>query len=454
MSVASLFRVIETGNGPALVWRTETWSYTRLFQAINVWSARLGTAGVEPDAVVTLEADFTPQAIAAFLALVRRGSIVVPLASHDSAKIQELAGIAQSQWSLAPEREMAEWSLRKLTGQGKHELYDQLRSAGHPGLVLFSSGSTGIPKGVLHDVNKMLAKFEHPRRQLRTLAFLLFDHIGGMNTLFYTLSNTGCLVIAEDRSPDAVLSLVERHAVELLPTSPTFLNMVVMSGADMRHDLTSLRLVTYGTESMPQSVINAIHRSLPRADLLQTYGLSELGILRSKSKAPDSLWVKIGGPEFQTRIVDGVLQVKADSPMLGYLNAPSPFLEGGWFDTGDRVAQDGEYIRFIGRMTDVINVGGEKVFPIEVEETIRSAENVGDVLVYGKSNRLVGSIVACEVVLLEPEDPNVFQERIATWCAMRLAPYKLPVEFKIVERIATGERFKRSHRIDSAGGMP
>src|SRR5581483_4450949 len=106
-----------------------------------------------------------------------------------------------------------------------------LRAVDHPGLVLFSSGSSGKPKGAVHDLAALLRKFERPRPALRTLAFLLFDHIGGINTLLHVLASGGCLVTVTDRSPDGVLAAVERHRVELLPTSPTFLNLVLLSEA-------------------------------------------------------------------------------------------------------------------------------------------------------------------------------------------------------------------------------
>ena len=142
---------------------------------------------------------------------------------------------------------------------------------------------------------------------------------------------------------------IERFQVQILPTSPTFLNLLLLSGAYERHDLSSLELVTYGTEVMPEPTLARLHEILPRVRLLQTYGLSEVGILRSKSKSSDSLWVKVGGEGFQTRIVDGMLEIKAQSAMLGYLNAPSPFSEDGWFKTGDAVEVEGEYIRILGR---------------------------------------------------------------------------------------------------------
>src|SRR5207237_5259122 len=104
--------------------------------------------------------------------------------------------------------------------------------------------------------------------------------------------------------------------------------------------------------------------SVPEANPLQTYVPSALGILRSQSREPGSLWMRVGGEGFETKIVDGRLYIRAHSAMLGYLNAPSPFDADGFFDTGDLVELDGEWIRIIGRHTEVINVGGNKVFPL------------------------------------------------------------------------------------------
>ena len=178
--------------------------------------------------------------------------------------------------------------------------------------------------------------------------------------MLYTLSNAGCLVTVQDRSPDAVLTAIEKYRVELLPTSPTFINLILLSEAYKNYDLTSLKTVTYGTEPMPESTLLKFHELFPQIDLLQTYGLSEVGILRSRSKSSDSLWLKVGGEGYETRIVDGIFQIKAASAMLGYLNAPSPFTEDGWFNTGDAVEVDGDYIKFLGRKSEMINVGGEK----------------------------------------------------------------------------------------------
>src|SRR5947208_16328713 len=104
-------------------------------------------------------------------------------------------------------------------------------------------------------------------------------------------------------------------------------------------------MVTYGTEVMPESTLERFHRLFPRVRLLQTYGLSEVGILRSQSKSADSLWVKVDGDGFETRVVDGLLQIRARSAMLGYLNAPTPFTADGCLTTGAAGAVAPESLR-------------------------------------------------------------------------------------------------------------
>ena len=143
---------------------------------------------------------------------------------------------------------------------------------------------------------------------------------------------------------------------------------------------------------MPKTTLQKLNQIFPKVKLLQTYGLIELGVLNSKSESKDSLWVKVGGEGYNTRVVDGILQIKAESAMLGYLNAESPFTDDGWFVTGDQVLQKDDYIKILGRKSEIINVGGEKVYPQEVENIILQADYVSEVIVYGEKT-LVGNIV-------------------------------------------------------------
>ena len=344
------------------------------------------------------------------LALIETGCIAVPLTSSVAAKKAEFMAIAGVEALLELDAR-DEARLTRFERPEAHEIVQRLRKRGHPGLVLFSSGSTGQSKAAVHDIVGMLAKFKVRRHARRAITFLLYDHIGGFNTMLYQLSNAGCIVTVQDRDPDTVLRAVERHKVELLPTSPTFINLILLSEAYRRYDLSSLKIVTYGTEPMPESTLRRFHQVLPNVELQQTYGLSEVGILRSKSRSSDSLWVKLGGEGFQTRVVDGILQIKAESAMLGYLNAPSPFTDDGWFNTGDKVEVDGDYFRILGRQSEIINVGGQKVYPAQVESVVQEMPEVAEVSVYGEKNAIMGQIVCAAIRLRQSRDARAVPSR-------------------------------------------
>ncbi|MEP7028084.1 MAG: fatty acid--CoA ligase family protein, partial [Candidatus Eisenbacteria bacterium] len=300
------------------------------------------------------------------------------------------------------------------------------------GLLLFTSGSSGEPRAALHDGERLLTKYRTPRRRLRTLLFLLFDHVGGFDTLLQALANAGAVIVPEARDPESVCAAIERHRAEVLPAAPSFLGLMLLSGAVARHDLSSLRYVTYGAEVMPQRTLERLHAAFPGVTLLQKYGLTELGTMRSHSSANDSLWVKIGGEGFATRVVDGLLEIRAASSMLGYLNAPSPFTEDGWFMTGDAVEQDGEYFRILGRVSDLINVAGRKVYPAEVEAVVAEAENVAEAAVSGEPHPFTGAIVVARVALERDEDPREVERRVREHCRGRLAPYMVPARVEVV----------------------
>jgi long-chain acyl-CoA synthetase len=438
-----LLDLFQTHRGrDALVWQGNTYSYAWLLNAIHEWSQRLQVETVTPGTVVSLEMDFSPDSIALLLALVEHACVIVPLTASVEAKKPEFRGIAQIEVIIRTDDD-DQVHFQKTAVRATHALYQRLLRAQRPGLILFSSGSTGKSKAAVHDFAPLLEKFKVPRHALRTLTFLLFDHIGGVNTLLYTLSNAGCVVTVQDRQPDAVCQAIERYRVQLLPTSPTFINLLLLSEAYKRYDLSSLEMVTYGTESMPESTLRRFHALFPRIRLLQTYGLSELGILRSKSKSSDSLWVKVGGEGFETRIVDGMLEIKAQSAMLGYLNALSPFTEDGWFQTGDAVEVDGDYIRILGRTSEIINVGGEKVYPAEVEGVLQLMEGVEDVTVQAEKNPITGQMVQAKVKLNTAETLGEFRKRMQSFCQDKLPRFKIPQKIVLVTETMHGERFKK-----------
>lgn len=425
----------------AMIWRGRVYTYRDISSYIKTDLVNLRKK-IKSPMVVSLEADFSPHAAALLLALIELGCIIVPLTKSVAHKKDEFKNIAQVEVTIKLEQDDT-FTYEVDEYQAEHELIVQLKKENHPGLILFSSGSTGRSKAALHDFLPLLEKFKVLRKCMRMMTFLLFDHIGGVNTLLYVLSNTGCIITLDSRRPDEVCRKIEQYEVEVLPTSPSFINMLLLSEAYKNYDLSSLKMVTYGTEVMLESTLKRFHEILPDVKLLQTYGLSEIGIMRSKSLSSDSLWMKIGGENFQTRIVDGLLEIKAKSAMLGYLNAPSPFTEDGWFRTGDEVLVDGDYFRILGRRSEMINIGGQKVFPAEVESVIQEMPEVEDVVIVGENNPMLGNIVKVLVKLSKSETPIEFKKRLRLYCKGKLESYKIPQKVEIIDHMMTGSRYKK-----------
>ncbi len=430
----------------AIVWKDKVFTYEWLLERNKYWKEEIRSEGIERGAIAIVEADFSPNSVALLLALIEHGCVFVPITASVASKRDEFIEISEGEVLFKIDKN-DNVAISKLKYSSNHEIYRKLKESGHPGLVLFSSGSTGKSKASVHDITGILEKFKVRRHTLRTITFLLYDHIGGFNTLLYTLSNAGLIVTVDNRSPDGVLKKVEKYKVELLPTSPTFINLILLSEAYERHDISSLKTVTYGTEPMPESTLKRFNQLFPDIKLLQTYGLSEVGILRSKSKSPDSLWVKVGGEGFDTRVVDGMLEIKAKSAMLGYLNAPSPFTEDGWFKTGDAIEVDGEYIKILGRNSEIINVGGEKVYPQEVENVLLMHKKIKDATVYGEKNPILGNIVYAKIQLEKNNNDNMnIDNDIKSFCTKYLERYKVPVKIFIIDEELHTDRFKKKRK--------
>jgi acyl-coenzyme A synthetase/AMP-(fatty) acid ligase len=140
--------------------------------------------------------------------------------------------------------------------------------------------------------------------------------------------------------------------------------------------------------------------------------------------------------------------LKSKTQIIGYLNSSmNSFTNDGWFKTGDLVeTTDDGYIKIIGRNKEIINVGGEKVLPNEVESMILSIPEIEDAMVYGKENIITGQTVVCDVVLKEDIKSKEIKIIIRKYCKDKLASYKIPTKVNIVEKTNFGNRFKKIRR--------
>jgi acyl-coenzyme A synthetase/AMP-(fatty) acid ligase len=316
----------------------------------------------------------------------------------------------------------------------------------HAGLVLFSSGTSGNPKSMLQDLSNFVSTYEVRRENsLTVLSLLGFDHIGGINTILGSLASGSQIVIPEGRAPEQVIDVIKKHQVAILPATPTFLGLLLLASSHRLADLASLRLITYGTEPMPEALLTRLRHALPSVRLIQTFGTSETGILKTESPDGDSNFLKINDPNVEWKIVNEELWLKTRTQIRGYLNASNEkFTDDGWFMTGDKVEiGPNNTLRILGRSGEMINVGGQKLMPTEVESVILSVPGVVDCRVFGEKNAMVGQTVAVDVVATVGQDWETLRALIRQTCRQALSTYKVPTRLNLVSAISTNRLKKQ-----------
>lgn len=399
----------------------KAWSYAEFIELIDHAATQVPSKGA---AVIEVQSPTTIEGLAMLLAIGETGHIALPL---------------------PPELPDAEQDKRRIVANSS-QLYNQLEGSG---LVLFSSGTSGEPKGMLHNLDALLARYKNlSARKDRSLLLLLIDHIGGLDSAFRCLFSGSTLVVPETRSPEAAGLAIASHQVNVLPASPTFLNLMLLSGTAQNYDLSTVEIIAYGAEAMPQKVLNRLAKAFPNAQLQQKFGTSETGAIRIKSVGNESLFFRIDDSDTQWKIIEEELWLKTPSRVLGYLNADDGGLEAdGWYRTGDLVeTDDHDNLRIIGRASALINLGGQKVHPSEVEAILNEIEGIEAVSIYGIEAPITGSTVACEIVVSGDEGSRTWKRTIRNHCRGKLAPWKIPSSVKIVDSISVNIRMKKTVR--------
>lgn len=424
----------------AIVFEDRIYSYKEFIKQIKDYKNILDKHNISSKVVVIL-GDYSFYNLALFFALYENKNIIVPITSNIK-RVQD-DFIKESFCQTIIKTDEKNLLIQNLKTTFSHNMIDNLREKNSSGLILFSSGSTGKPKAMVHNLDTLIDSFKDKKeKSMNMLVFLMFDHIGGLNTVFNALSMGACLIIPKIKDAKTICELIEKYKIMVLPSSPTFLNLILISEEYKNYDLSSLRMITYGTETMPQSLLLKLKEVFPKVKFLQTFGTSETGISTTSSKSSNSLFMKLEDINGEYKIVDNELWLRSKTQVLGYLNASmDSFTSDGWFKTGDLVEVDGEYIKIIGRAKEVINVGGQKVLPSEIESIILEMEDISDCMVYGEQNAITGQTVVCDVVL----NKNIenIKKRVRVFCKDRLDAYKIPTKVNIVDKTNFSDRFKK-----------
>lgn len=433
----------------ALIYENTRYTYGDLVESICEKIVLLDSQFIPSGVCVGIVGDYDLDSIAFLLANLEKGNIIIPLTNQAELESKLIEGQVDFLYT--------QGKLTKIqNANDKHKIIKSLQYQKANGLILFSSGSTGKPKAIVHNLDSILSAYlDKKPKEMNILLFLMFDHIGGLNTLFSVLSLGACGIAIRNRKDiNAIALAIQTYKIFMLPASPSLLNLMLLSEVHKCFDLSALRLITYGTEQMPDNLLQRLKIAFPKTRFHQTFGTSEVGITQTTSFENA---IKLENIAY--KIKNGELYLKSKTQSLGYLNADnSVFDDEGYFATGDLVeiieSNGEEYLKIIGRAKEVINVGGEKVLPQEVENILLEMPTIKDCLVYGEENAITGQSVNVKVVLDSHTSLSNLElkKRIRIFCKDRLANFKIPTKVEIVESLAMSERFKKL-RLSGGGGV-
>ncbi len=433
----------------ALVSQDITVSYLDLLEQYNRDLQFLKKLGVGKGQVVVLISTNCHELVTMLFAVKASDCVVVPIDNLIEAELEERIRIVCPDLILRLHKGL--WKKEELGDRGSLVKLDPVNC--NSGLVIFTSGSTGKPKAILHDACKLLSGYgTNERKSLCYISIMGFDHIGGLDVLFRALKSASRLVIPRAVDPYTVALAINKYEVEVLPVTPSFLKFLILTEICNAEGFPSIKYISYGAEPMQESLLDEINRKFPDARIQQKYGTSETGTIRITSKAGNSLYFRIDDPGVHYRIVEGELYLSSNTIAL---NAPTEQLgESGrhWYATGDLVKTipDG-YMRITGRKNEMINVGGQKVLPLEIESVLQAIPGIKDCMVYAVPNALLGEVPAADLVT---EDPTVSEvdtlRKIRSYCRNCLEDYKIPQKVILVEQITLGRRLKKKRKVHFA----
>ena len=309
--------------------------------------------------------------------------------------------------------------------------------------ILLTSGTTGRPKLVKHNLASLTADLEFGRAPGPPVVWSTFYDIrryGGLHIFLDAVCSGASMVIS---SPDEPLGDFLPRAGELGVTNisgtPSHWRRALMSPWAGR---IAPRYVRLSGEIADQAILNSLRSQYPHAQIGHTFASTEAGVAFSVKDElmgfPSRVLDHTSGVEM--KVVDTTLRVRSDRTASCYLGADNPVLKdaGGFVDTGDALElRNGRYY-LVGRRDGIVNVGGFKVHPEEVEAVINRHPAVAMSLVKSKKNPITGALVIADVVIRSPlnnEDPNTLQRDILQFCRVELAPYKVPAIIHIVPNL-------------------
>lgn len=336
----------------------------------------------------------------------------------------------------------------------------------HAALILYTSGTTGAPKGVTLTHGNLLANASAVVRYLAlsehdsVLSILAFYYAYGASVLHTHLLSGGCVVLAQNLLfPHMLMDTIARERITGFSGVPSTYALLMERVKLADYDLSSLRYLTQAGGAMSPSLTRRLRTALPDARLFVMYGQTE-ATSRLTWLPPERLDEKIGsvgipvdGVELRIAHEDGTpsacyepgeVWVRGANVMRGYWNNPdasASVLRDGWLRTGDVGHLDADgFLYLAGRRSDMIKTGAHRVHPNDIEDAILEMQGVSEVAVVGIDDNVLGQVIKAFIVApgLPPQSENM----IKAHCRERLASYKIPREIEFVSalpRTASGK---------------
>ena len=314
-------------------------------------------------------------------------------------------------------------------------------------VTILTSGTTGKPKAVQHtweSLTRPVRKTSQGQRWLLTYRPNLY---AGLQVLLQCLVNHGALVVpAFGTSAEDVATLAHDAQVEFASATPSYWRwLLTLADTDTLKRI-PLKQITLGGEAVDQPTLDALKNVFRKTRLVHIYATTELGrcfsVTDGKAGFPTKFLEATSDDGIQMKIEDAELVVRSANAMSRYDRSDAVCPQDDWFHTGDLVTYDGDRVHFVGRKSDMINVGGNKVYPMEVENVVRSVAGVADVRIYGEASSIMGQLVKCDLVVAGGFDPASVEKAVREKTLELLNSYQRPRFISIVDEIprtATGK---------------
>jgi acyl-CoA synthetase (AMP-forming)/AMP-acid ligase II len=464
------------GDHVAIRHRDRELTYGELDERSNRLAQALRALGVGKETRVAHLDRTAPEIVELLFATSKLGAVTVPLnwrlAPPELAAVVADAAPAVLLSGEAYAATAAELAVPNVVAVGPEyerrlEAYEPVDPGGHGEssdtvLQLYTSGTTGVPKGVLTTHRNLAAAAEtspHWEFDAETVSLtpLPMFHIGGIGWTFLALWNAATTVLVSEFVPEEVLDAVEHQRVTNAIFVPTMLQLLTDVPGAAERDYSALRSITYGASPITTPVLKATLRTF-RCSLYGVYGLTEStgGVtqLDPADHEHEHLLRSAGKPFpwVELRVVDGEVWLRAPNVMPGYFNRPeetaAALTPDGWLRTGDGgFLDENGYLFLTDRIKDMIVSGGENVYPVEVEEALAQHPDVAEVAVIGVPDVRWGEAVKAFVVVRPESTPS--PEELISFARERLAGYKLPRSVEFVDDLphtASGKVLKRELR--------